>query len=126
MSRICPKSSRSRSSAASHVIDTKSPDDYSSSFRVHSRFLYHIGLGESKCIQNYLGQTKRFGGIGEALGIEVEAFGEADKSEAFNRIHMGGVDLRGRPLIMLPVKANTRVASNHRDQLLRMTQNAFV
>jgi hypothetical protein len=32
------------------LLIPKSPDDDSSSFQVHSRLLYHIGLGEIKCI----------------------------------------------------------------------------
>jgi hypothetical protein len=42
-----------------------------------------------------------------------DPFGEVDKSEAFNRHHMPpAADLRGRRVIMLPVKSNVRAASN--------------
>jgi hypothetical protein len=52
-------------------------------------------------LKNHFGQTQRFG-IGEA-------FGEVDKSEAFNRFRLEGVGIApGRRLIMLPVQSNTR------------------
>jgi hypothetical protein len=62
-------------------------------------------LTKKEPLRNMWGQTQRFG-IGEA-------FGEVDKSEAFNRVRLEGVGIpQGRRVIMLPVKSNARVASN--------------
>lgn len=71
-------------------------------------------------LKNHFGQTQRFG-IGEA-------FGEIDKSEAFNRFRLEGVGIApGRRLIMLPVQYAIECACHlvcrRRSDPLRQTRN---